>query len=374
MENCDILIKNFMMIDGTRKEPYFNTIIIINDGKIIEIGENGIEKLYTSSMILDLKGMTLLPGFINAHVHIDFNNPEYLKKWIHSGVTTIREMGILNDADISLAIAKRKNNLHSAEFPRIVMSGKFFTAPGGYGGCNPIGVSTKEEVGQKVNELLDAGCDFIKTVLEDGFDPSTFGLPKLSPEILKVICDEAHKRGVWVSAHVSQVHNLEIVVEAGVNEVTHNVYDHLPTELINKMVAKNVYMIPTMNLYKAFSDKYGSPFYQTCVDNLIRFIDAGGKIAVGTDFIEEDLPWFNLGMTVYEMELLKEAGLNNMNIILAATRTASEVLGMNDMIGTIEKGKVADLIVINGNPLLNLKCLADVMVVIKDGVIVRNEL
>lgn len=374
MKNCDILIKNFMLIDGTGKEPSTDAVVLIKDGNIIDIGEDGIEKLYTPTMTLDLKGMTLLPGFINAHVHIDFNCPEYLKKWIHSGVTTIRQMGILNATDITVAFEKRKNTLCSVEFPRIVMSGKFITAPGGYGGCNPVGVSTQEEAVQKVNELLDAGCDFIKTVLEDGYDPSTFGLPKLSPELLKVICEEAHKRGAWVSAHVSQAHNLEILVEAGIDEAAHNICDYIPTDLINKMVAKNVYMIPTMNLYKAFSDKYGAPFYHTCVENLIRFVDAGGKIAVGTDFIEEDLPWFNLGIPVYEMELLKEAGLNNMQIIMASTSTASEVLGISQRIGTIEKGKVADLIVANGNPLLNFKCLTDAIVVIKDGKIVRNDL
>lgn len=372
MEICDILIENFMLIDGTGKEPSTGTVVVIKDGNIIDIGEGVIEKLYTPSMILDLKGMTLLPGFINTHVHINFNNPEYLKKWIHSGVTTIRQMGILNDTDITVAIEKRKNSLCSVEFPRIVMSGKFITAPGGYGGCNPVGVSTKEEAVQKVNELLDAGCDFIKTVLEDGYDPSTFGLPKLSPELLQIICKEAHKRGAWVSAHVSQAHNLEILVEAGIDEAAHNVCDYIPTDLINKMVANNVYMIPTMNLYKAFSDKYGAPFYNTCVENLKRFVDAGGKIAVGTDFIEEDLPWFNLGIPVYEMELLKEAGIDNMQIIMASTSTASEVLGMSQRIGTIEKGKVADLIVANGNPLLDLKCLTDVIVVIKNGKIVRN--
>lgn len=374
MEHCDVLLKNFLLIDGLKNEPTGDKVIVIRNGNIIEIGGCETENLYSSDNTIDLKGMTLLPGIINSHIHVDYNNLENLKRWLYSGVTTVRDMGILNDTEISEAIRIRNNVLCTNEFPSIVISGKFITAPGGYGGCNPERVSNNKEAEQKVNELLDSGCDFIKTVLEDGYDPSTFGLPKLSPELLKTICEEAHKRGAWVSAHVSQARNLEILVEAGINESAHNVYDHMPTELIEMMVAKGVYMIPTMNLYKAFSDKFGAPFYQTCVDNLIRFVNAGGRIALGTDFIEEDLPWFSIGMPVYEMELLKDAGLTNMQIIMASTKNASEVCGMSRRSGTIEEGKLADLILVNGNPLLNIKCLSDVLLVIKNGEIVRNDL
>lgn len=370
----EIIIKNCRLIDGTGKEPTDTRTVFIKSGIIKDIRQSNSLDESTSAVVIDLKGGTLLPGFINTHVHINFNNYEHLKKWLFSGVTTIREMGILDDATVSEAMEIKRIMFTSSNYPRIVMCGKYITAPGGYGGSRPISVSTEDEAREKVNELIDQGCNFIKTVLEDGYDPSTFGLPKLSTGLLKAICDEAHKRGVLVSAHVSQAHNLETLVEAGIDEAAHNVYDPITDVLINKMVKKNIYMIPTMNLYKAFSDKFGAPFYKTCVDNLIRFVDAGGKITVGTDFIEEELPWFELGMPIYEMQLLKEAGLSNMQIIVAATKNASEVLGMSERIGTIEKGKVADLIAVNGNPLINLGCLKDILLVIKDGVVVRNEL
>lgn len=293
---------------------------------------------------------------------------------MNSGITTIRDMGILDNTEILEAVEKRNTILNTCEFPRLIIPGKFLSAPGGYGGSNPIRISTKEEAVQKVDELLDMGCDFIKTVLEDGYDPSTFGLPKLNLDLLKAICDEAHNKGTWVSAHVSQAKNLDILVQAGINEAAHNVYDKISDELIEEMVKKNVWMIPTMNLYKSFCDKYGAGFYDTCVDNLMRFIKFGGKIAVGTDFIEEDLPWFESGMPLYELQLLKDAGLDNMAIIIAATKNASEVIGLSDTIGTIEKNKLADIIVINGNPLVNLECLKNVNLVIKDGEIVKNNL
>lgn len=278
--NNNILIKNCKLIDGTGKAPIENVMVLIENGIIMDIGWDKLanEIIPNDLEVLDLNGRTLLPGIINTHVHIKFGHCDYLKQWLYAGVTTIRDMGILDDTTVEEALETRNSRFNSQAYPRVLMCGKFFTAPGGYGGSSPIQVSSEDEVGDKIDYLLQQGCDFIKTVLEDGFDPSTIGLPKLSPELLNKICEEAHKRGAWVSAHVSQVHNLNILVEAGIDEAAHNVYDPIPEELITKMVSKKVTMIPTMNLYQSFCDKYGSPFHDTVVDNVKRFIEAGGSI------------------------------------------------------------------------------------------------
>lgn len=371
----DLILTNGYLVDGTGGEPVKNACVTIKDGKIASIIKNKeIQIKDIECEVIDLEGKTVLPGFINTHVHINFDEPRYIRKWLYSGVTTVRDMGILDTLEISDVIEKRKTILNTNEFPRLIIAGKFITALGGYGGSGPIGISTEEEAIKKVDELLDMGCDLIKTVLEDGYDPSTFGLPKLTKNLLKAICDEAHNKGAWVSAHVSKAKNLEILVDAGINEAAHNVCDKISDELIEKMVKKNIYMVPTMNLYKAFSDKYAAPFYNTCIDNLVRFKQAGGKIAIGTDFIEEDLPWFELGMPLYELQLLKDAGLDNNEIIIALTKNGSEVIGLSDRIGTIEKNKIADIIVVNGNPLMNLECLKNINLIIKNGEIVKNDL
>lgn len=371
----DLILINGYLVDGTGREPVKNTCVAIKDGKIASILK--VEEIQIKDVeckVIDLKGETILPGFINTHVHINFDEPKYIKNWLYSGVTTVRDMGILGTLEISDVLEKRKTILDTNEFPRLIIAGKFITSPGGYGGSSPIAISTEKEAVEKVDELLDMGCDFIKTVLEDGYDPSTFGLPKLTQDLLKIICDEAHNKGAWVSAHVSEAKNLELLVDAGINEAAHNVCDKISDELIEKMVKKNVCMVPTMNLYKAFSDKYGAPFYDVCVDNLMRFTQAGGKITIGTDFIEEDLPWFEVGMPLYELKLLKDAGLGNMEIIVAATKNASEVIGLGNILGTIEKNKIADMIVVNGNPLTDLNCLKNIDIIIKDGEIVKNQL
>lgn len=130
----------------------------------------------------------------------------------------------------------------------------------------------------------------IKTVLEEGLDPSTYGLPKLSDELLSAICMEAHKRNTKVSAHVTQSHNLKRLIAAGIDDAGHMVYDHLSDELITDLVQKNIYVVSTLTVLKMFEDKFGAPLLETGKNNVRRFVEAGGKIAFGDDFIEVEEP------------------------------------------------------------------------------------
>ena len=106
------------------------------------------------------------------------------------------------------------------------------------------------------------------------------------------------------------------------------------------------------------------------MENVFRFVQAGGKIGLGNDFIEEELPWYRPGMPKTELQLLKEAGLTNMQIIIAATKHAAEICSVNHEVGTIERGKIADLIIVEGNPLEDLECVYNIKMVIKEGCIV----
>jgi imidazolonepropionase-like amidohydrolase len=229
---------------------------------------------------------------------------------------------------------------------------------------------TEQEARDKVNEVLDQGIDMIKTVLEDGMDPSTFGLPKLSDDILRAICSEAHKRNVKVSAHVTQAHNLRRLVDAGIDDAGHVVYDELPEDLMKQMIQNEIYIVPTLTVLKMINDKYGVPVLETGEANVLKFVKMGGKIGLGNDFIEEELPWYTLGMPKTELRLLKEAGLTNMQIIVAATKHGAEICSIDKEVGTIEVGKRADMLIINGNPLENLDSISDVRFVMKDGQIV----
>ncbi len=373
-----ICIHNGMIIDGNG-EILLDSAIIIEDGKIKIIDHQDVCNHYFDR-IINAKGLTILPGFINAHAHTGFKyvdnvhckglQEEYLLACINEGITTIRDEGMftgdtLEDVVNAKRLIERNNN-----YPRIVTTGKFFTAPKGYGGQAPIEVETIEEVDAKIEELLSMGIDMVKTVLEDGLDPSTHGLPKLSDDLLNAICNKAHKKGVKVSAHVTQSHNLKRLVDAGIDDAAHMVYDDLSDELINEMVHKNIFVIPTLTVSKMISDKYGAPVFESTKKNVMRFVDAGGNIALGDDFIEEESPWYRLGMPKFELQLLKEAGLTNMQIIIAATRNGAIVCGLDKEIGTIESGKRADLLLVEGNPLENIEYIYNVRMVIKDGCII----
>lgn len=371
-------IHNGMIIDGNG-EILLDSAIIIEDG-IIKVIDNQDVCNHYFDRIINAKGLTILPGFINTHAHTGFkyiNNvhckgfqEEYLIACINEGITTIRDEGMFTDDTLEdVVYAKRlieSNNM----YPRIVTTGKFFTAPKGYGGQAPIEIETIDEVAVKIEELLGLGIDMVKTVLEDGLDPSTYGLPKLSDELLKEICIKAHDKGVKVSAHVTQSHNLKRLIDAGIDDAAHMVYDDLSDELINEMVHKNVFVIPTLTVSKMISDKYGAPVFESTKQNVLRFVEAGGNIALGDDFIEEESPWYRLGMPKLELQLLKEAGLTNMQIIIAATKNGAIVCGLDNEIGTIESGKRADLLLIEGNPLENIEYIYNVRMVIKDGCII----
>ncbi len=384
VRDIDLLLINGNLIDGTGSAINKNVCIGVKNKKILFIekmvNENAIND---KCKILNLDGATILPGFINAHAHTGFKfikdklcegfQDKYLDACIREGITTIRDEGMLSANSID-DMLKQKNLLDKVtSYPNVIMTGKFFTAPGGYGGQAPITVTTVEEVRQKVNEILDKDIKVIKTVLDDGMDPSTFGLPKLSEELLKEICDVAHSRGAKVSAHVTQAHNLKALVRAGINDAGHMVYDDLSDDLISEMIEKDIYFVPTLTVFKFIQDKYGAPILENSMNNLKRFIKAGGKIALGDDFIEEEEPWYRLGMPLIEIELLQQCGLTPMEIIVAATKHGSEVCNASNEIGTVETGKNADLLILKDNPLEDLNNIRNIFMVIKDGNIIVNK-
>ena len=376
-----ILLKNCFLIDGTGKEENNLVSIGIKDGKIESIFYDDISlQDDTYDRVIDLLGQSILPGFINTHVHSGFKHlqgaplrsfhEEYLRACIYDGITTIRDEGMFIDNSIEDVVEEKKIFDNLGQYPRIITTGKFFSAPGGYGGMKPICVSSEKEAREKVNEILDKGIDMIKTVLEDGLDPSTFGLPMLSEELLTAICDEAHKRNVKVSAHVTQSHNLKKLVDAGINDAAHMVYDDLSDELMMQMIEKAIYIIPTLTVLRMITDKYGAPVLEQGKKNVLRFVQMGGKIGFGDDFIEEEQPWYRLGMPTMELHLLKEAGLTNMQIIVAATKNGAEICGIEREVGTIELGKKADLLIVEGNPLQDIDCIRNVKMVMKEGAII----
>jgi imidazolonepropionase-like amidohydrolase len=176
-----------------------------------------------------------------------------------------------------------------------------------------------------------------------------------------MIVETAHRRGVTVSAHVTNSSDLQRALDAGVDDIAHMVTDHVSDKLILRMVAEDVSWVPTLDIL----DGQGA-------DNLLRFINAGGRVALGND--AGYLTGLEIGMPIRELEAMQAAGMTPMQIILAATRDAAYVCGISDSAGTLEAGKYADILVVDGNPLQDLRALTDTLLVIHRGVIIRNEI
>ena len=357
-----LVLVNGTLIDGTGSDPISNAVLVIQGERIVAVGSKEDIKIPRTAKVIDLEGATILPGFINAHVHFAFDE-QNLEKWAYGGVTTVRDEGIISSGELEKLMKWRDESNQNPQHARLISAGYMLTVPSGYG---DLFVTSPDEARQKVLEELDAGVDLIKISMEDGYAGRS-GLPKLSDEEIAAILSAAHERGRLVSGHVTQAEYLKILVEAGVDDIGHVPYDLVPDEVWQEMVTKDIYMNPTFTVLR----NYGAPIV-TCVLNLRNFLAQGGQAALGNDY-GGGPGEFELGIPMYEIEQMSEAGMTPMQIIVASTRNAAVVSGIDDQIGTLETGRIADVLVISGNPLDDLQNLANIRMVIHNGTIIRDE-
>ena len=354
------------LIDGTGAAPIRNAAVVIQGERVVAAGPRDAVIVPDAARAIDVEDGTILPGFINAHVHGAYNL-DRLEAWAQAGVTTVRD---LSTGIRPIPFALRDQARQEPRYARLVVAGTMITVPGGYPsaiwGVESLAVSSPEKARRAVDDLLDQGADVIKIAVESGAD---FGrvLPMLSPEQIAAIVDEAHRRGTRVSAHVLVAADLALAVDGGVDDIAHMVTDYLPAGLIGRMLADDVYWVPTLELW----ENVGHGRADLAVRNLSTFAAAGGKTALGTDFAGYTTP-FQLGMPMIEVELMSEAGMSPMQIIVAATRNAAHVCNLEEDLGTLEAGKMADILVIDGDPLEDLHTLSNVRWVIHGGTVIRS--
>lgn len=365
------LLKNASIVDDSGER--INVHILTEDKKILEVSK---EEINVPAMEYDLRGYTLMPGFINTHVHLmdcfdGFNNDK-LRKWLMSGITYLRDEGILSRHNANDAVKWRDKLRNSCMYPSIAVCGKFITAINGQGGIAPLGVLTEAEAREAVRMQVDEGVDHIKISLDEGYDAYTQSLNLLPFNILNAICDQAHQLGKKVSAHVNRSDKLEILIKAGIDEAAHTCFDRISDSTLEYMVKHKIYMTPTLSIYGEITTNWGAPFLYGAMDNTKRFVDMGGVIGLGNDYIEEKEIWSPVGMPMMEIELLLKAGLTINQVIKAATLGGGEILGKLDY-GKIEKNCIADFIAVKGDPYELPYLLTSINFVMKDGVVVKND-
>jgi imidazolonepropionase-like amidohydrolase len=356
------------MVDGTGAAAVDDAAMVIRDGRILYAGPRGEVELPSGAEVLDARGMTLLPGLVNAHVHrgADASN---LRAWAWDGVTTVRDLGV----DTGGLLRFRELHPPEPDMARLVAAGPLITVPGGYpivpfGGGWSTTVRSPEDARVVAESLLEGGgSDLLKVVLETG---TVFGrqLPVLSAEEARMLVRVAHGRGAMVSAHVTATVDLQRALAAGVDDLAHMVVDApLAAGVAAELVAAGIAWVPTLELWDCAGER------AMAVANLRRFLAAGGEVALGTDFAGYTCD-FDLGLPVRELELMGQAGMTPAEILTAATRNGARACGLGRVLGTLEQGKLADLVAVDGDPLVDLAALAAVRLVVHGGVVIRNQL
>jgi imidazolonepropionase-like amidohydrolase len=353
-KDAHIIVLVGTIIDGTGTDPMENAAIVIQDRYITAVGSRTDVQIPSNAKIIELRDATVLPGFINSHVHNAYE-PALLRKWAQAGVTTVRDLGARYPF---FRFHTRDKNNEDPNLATVVSAGPLITVPGGYpivGGDFPaLAVTNPDHARREVAQLISDGADVIKIAVDSGE-----GLPTLSLETASAIVETAHQRNVPVAAHIASFTDIRLVLDAGVDDFSHIIPGPIPGDILEQMVGDKVYWVPTLETAGGYD-----------AGNLRRIIDAGGHVALGND--SGLLPGIEIGMPMREIQMMHAAGMSPMEIIVAATRNAAYVCNLEDTLGTLEVGKRADILVVNGDPLVDLQTLADVLLVIHQGRIIHD--
>ena len=372
--------------------------ILVEDGKI-----TGIGSFDSADEIHDMSGYAaVLPGVIDAHMHIVTGDIEYndraLRAWAQAGVTTVRDMGIGSDRNEhpTQEFLAYRETIEVPECAHCLTAGRFVAQ---YHGLNHVmsdgaetgyGCKTPEDAVNAVNELLDMGCDGIKTSIGRGMDGKSV---PMETEKLRAIADTAKARGVWVSCHVLDAEFIPALLEAGMPEFAHMPTDHVSDELLKAMADAGVTCTPTLMSINAprppmpkgakppkmppmpkDMPPMKSPQEQEdiCVDNVRRFVEFGGTVAVGTDTMRMESQPHVACMPVRELQLLHKAGLSVPQVIDAATINAAKLCKIDDQVGSIAVGKQANIIAVKSGIDETFEALSHVEFVMNRGTVIKE--
>ncbi len=366
-----LAIVNGTLIDGTGADPVPNAYVIVRDGRVAEMGTGQPLALPPDATVIDAKGGSILPGLGDAHVHITRQvagmgtmlATDGLVPWVRSGITLLRDVGTAPIAFPS--VAQFVDSLRKeGKAPRVAWAGPLITTVGGYPltraryAVSGQEIASAEEGRQLVEHLADGGAKVIKLALEHGYYRDE-GWPILSLDEVKAITETAHQRGLLVTAHVTSLDEVRLALDGGVDNLAHTPLEPLPDDMIQEMLRKGMGMVTTASIWAPdFSDKAAA--------NAKRYMDAGGLVALGTDFGCCDQPP-GIEALLQEMEFLLRNGFTPRQLIVAATRSVALVSNLGDQVGTIQAAKIADIIVVEGDPLVNIETLRNVRTVSLGG-------
>ena len=398
------------LIDGMSDGPKKNVTIVIEKNKIVAV-ENGFSKAGTADKTIDLKTKTVTPGWMDMHVHLEgetsttqymerftlnpsdiaFNSIPFAEKTLMAGFTTVRDLGGTG-VNISLRNAINKGQVRG---PRIFTAGKSIGTTGGHadptngyrkdlmGDPGPgAGVVNSEEDGHKaVRQRYKDGSDLIKITATGGvLSLAKSGQnPQFTEGEIRAIVETAKDYGFTVAAHAHGAEGMKRAIRAGVTSIEHGtLMDEETIELFKKY---GTWYVPTITAGQSVADSAKKPGYYPdvvakkateigpqLITTFAKAYKAGVKIAFGTD-----AGVFKHGQNWKEFAYMIDAGMPAMKVIKSATINAAELLGMKDQLGSIEAGKLADIVAVDGDPLKDSKVFGKVIFVMKDGVVYKQQ-
>jgi len=388
-ESDQLVFTNATIWDGTG-ELHENAALVTQQGKVIEILPMNDSSFPAEAEQVDLGGRFIIPGLINAHGHVGVakglqtggpaesvvNVSNQLKKYARYGITTVVSLG---DEPVHAFLVRDNNDPADIPMARVYLAGEVL---------NP---ETPEESRESVKRRAEQRPDWLKIRIDDGLGSRD----KMSREVYSAIFDEAKNQDIPVAAHIVELYDAIAAVREGASLVGHSVRDQPVTnELIDVMKENNVCITPTLTrelstyIYRERPDFFDDPFFTNEIDplvieqlqlprvqeyyrseeadyfrdalpiareNMMALHNAGVKIAMGTD--SGPPARFQGYFEHLEMDMMQDAGMTPEEVLLSATRVAAECTFIDEELGTLEKGKWADFVVLNENPLADVQNL-----------------
>ena len=399
---------NGRVLDGSEDMCAAEGLMILVEGEnILSVEAYDAEKL-EGFRVIDLAGRYIMPGLVNLHVHIPADgNPKekasdakkkvrlitsnpitralgkklcagYAKTQLMSGTTTIRAVGGILDWD---AAVRDRINAGKADGPRILAANMAVSVPGGHmAGSLAYEATSAEEAAGYVRKISETKPDLIKLMITGGvLDATVRGEPgelKMPEEYVAAACEEAHRLGLKVAAHVESPEGVKVALRSGVDTIEHGA--KADGEMLSLFKEHNAALVATLSPALPFalfdrsvsnatelSQYNGTVVFEGIIDCAKKCLEAGVSVGLGTDTGCDFVTHYNTWM---ELQLFhKYCGVSNAFALYTGTKKNAEIAGIGDVTGSIEPGKCADMIVTAKNPLDDLSALADVELVMARG-------
>jgi imidazolonepropionase-like amidohydrolase len=398
------------LIDGRSPQPLTNVTLVIDAGKILEVA-TGFVPPKDGDRVVDLRRYTVVPGLMDMHTHLMSQHSKdsyterffmeesdyalrstvYARVTLMAGFTTVRELGDNGINSVSLRNAIDEGWIVG---PRIFTAGKSIATTGGHADptnglkgkfredADPVDgvVNGQDDARKAVRQRYKDGADLIKLTATGGvLSLAASGQnPQFTSEELQAIVQTARDYNMTVAVHAHGAEGMKRAVLAGVDSIEHGTY--MTDEIIELMKQRNTFWVPTNMAGEWVAKKAEEPGYFPEIvrpkaaaigpairDTFKRAYKAGVQIAFGTDSGVS-----SHGENAHEFELMVEGGMSPMEAIQSATFTASRLLKVEDRLGALRPGMIADVVAVEGNPLENISAMRTVVFVMKDGKIYRE--